>query len=283
MLSGEHMMTAPVQLIALDDLERLARSCLSMDKDKHCESHIFCRVSSGDLGRFPTAVFDRRLRDKAFEAVHLTLVVLDKIYRQHVGNMSVFLLPESRFQHLHFWRVTTQECKVFLEKITLRDLPGAGYPMVVSHGYIERSLSPCGPAMVQSDSWLVHRYARFVICLAQLCQKRCVPMLLEATGCVPLYRSQIAKSQLSEHDLTAKQRAAIGMTHWGGQCVEKMAHLLGLEEIPDTFNERTLGKVFFSIPAVEPSQRECLRYSLNTEARGANPSFSPYNALGCHQ
>lgn len=232
------------------EIGRLAQAYLGVDQSFDEDSFKFLSVSKTDLRRLRGGVFDYRVNERTFEAAHLSFVLIDCATRRTAGNASLFILGRRHFKCLRFWRrAGGNRGQVALEKVTLWDLPCLlEVRRILMHGYVESPF--IGLRLTDSISYVsaVHRYARFVIRLAELCRQRTVPMLFEPTGQLALERSRRARTQLHVSDFTEEEYARIGLTRSHSIGAEKMARLLGLDELANVFNERTLGKVFFSLP-----------------------------------
>lgn len=233
----------------LTDIENLADEFLKIDKERDEEAYSFKRVSNDELHNYEECVFDFRIKQERFKSSHATLVVIDKELQCIAGNMSVFLIKKNQFRDLHFWKREIREGKSTFKMITLNEFPDIErVNQVFMHGYIQSPSFTQKKKKAHSYAWAVYRYVRFVICIAELCREIRIPMLLETMGKLDV-RNKIARPELDETILTLEERVCIGMTRPASLVTEKMARFLNMRELNNVFNERTFGKVFFSLLA----------------------------------
>lgn len=233
----------------LADIRKLADEHLKIHKENEGEAYAFKRVNNDELHHYEKCMFDFRIKQDQFKSAHVTLVLIDKEQQSIAGNASVFLIKKNQFKDLRFWKRKIWQEKPTLKLITLSEFPDIEQVyQIFMHGYIQSPSFTQKEKRARTYAWAVYRYARFAICLAELCKEKRVPILFETIGKVER-RNRIASSELDETILTPEERASIGMTRPESLATEKIARLLNIQEINNVFNERTLGKVFFSLPA----------------------------------
>lgn len=236
----------------LRDIEALARDLLRIDRGAGESGWSFHSVSREEIQRPGAGTFDRRVRLDAFLGTHLNLRMTNGPHGRRVGNMTLFVLHREHFEHVRFWRPLARVGLMAWEKVPLGELPPcAGASTVVMHGYIEGPSQHRQGTTEVSYAGLAIRYVRFLIRLAEQCREQRFPMLIEVTGRAALEESRMRKSRLTAADLTAEEIAGIGLPRPLSLPAERLARRIGLAEVPNVWNERTLGKVYCSAPCVD--------------------------------
>ncbi len=225
-------------MIELTEIVRLADRYLNVGGDIGGDNYTLRPVLNDDIDESDRWAFDFRLADERFKNAHLTLKLIDKNRGSLAGNTSILLVGRENFRSFTFWRRNGSST---LCKVALHELPiAASVPQIVTHGFVRSpSIFP-----------ITYRYVRFVMTLGRLCAEQAIPMLVEPAGRLSL-GNRTSKLSLALRDLSLEEWRSVGCTRPSSVPAEKMARLLGLDEMKDTFNVRTLGKVFFSVPWLE--------------------------------
>ncbi|MEW8053365.1 MAG: hypothetical protein AB2792_10950 [Candidatus Thiodiazotropha sp.] len=194
-------------------------------------------------------VLDYRIEKSEFKHTYFNIFIEDDLQSCCVGNMTIFSLNHSHYKQINFWKIdrNRQKGSNHLHKVSLHDcLAGRSVNGVIVHGYVESPRYKTKTVYTDYYTALALRYVKFVAALEKLGKKNNMPMLIETTGLYHLSEEQRARQTI---DLTEFNRSAlskVGVSREESIASKKLAKYLGLIEIPDTYNERTLGKVYIS-------------------------------------
>jgi len=234
--------------IKLTEIEKLANKHLNIVKEKGEDLYIFEKVTTQEINHHFQHLFDIRIKEELLKSTHVSIVLVDTKKQVIAGNSSLFLLNREHFNALHFWKKERVENRNVYIKITLNDFPDIeDVTQIVMHGYVQ------SPSVMQnSQAYLLHsgihyRYLKFLKNLATICKDKNVFMLIESMGKLSL-KKELENPQIDETALTFEERKNIGITRLESIASEKTARVLRLKEINNIYNERTFGKVFFSLP-----------------------------------
>ncbi len=232
----------------LSDIENLANKYLKVLEDDYQSAYTFKRIYNDDIHYYNNVTFDFRLETEHFKSAHITLIVVGKEQQNIVGNASMFLIEKEQFKELPFWKVEVLAGKPTMKHISLCKLPYIEQAsQIFMHGYIQ-GLSFAQKKMSRPYTRVVYRYIKLILCIANLCKEQNVPMLIETMGGLQL-TNRVRSAEFGELTLSKEDYERIGITRNESIVSEKMARLLRLRELNGVFNQRTFGKVFFSVPA----------------------------------
>ncbi|MBW9266305.1 MAG: hypothetical protein K1563_12365 [Candidatus Thiodiazotropha sp. (ex. Lucinisca nassula)] len=194
-------------------------------------------------------VLDYRIQKNEFRHTYFNIFIEDNLQSRYVGNMTIFSLSNSHYKLINFWKIdrNRQTGSNYLQKVSLHDyMAGRNADGVIMHGYVESPRYKTKTVYTDYYTALAMRYVKFVAALEKLGKENNTPMLIETTGLYQLSVEQRARQTINLMELNQSARSNVGVSREESIASKKLAKHLGLIEIPDTYNERTLGKVYIS-------------------------------------